>query len=640
MIALSKPTDTEKTDRALADVYKLENVALRAARRVVGRLRQEALRAYRARISKQGGGDFSSAVIIKELHPILSKAAAISHIAGSRRSVLLTRQSVTVNERRNKLKFDLLDNVSKLLKKVLKVDVKKVEESYNAVSLRALSNLAVPIQQKVQSKINDLINRGSLLKDAIEEIDDTLTKLGVSSVSESKLETVFRTQLQTSFNAGRWQADQDPDIQEILWGYKYVTVGDDRVREDHAELEGVTLPKDDPFWQTYWPPNGWNCRCQVIPIFEERDIVQPGLLEDGSMPQPDEGFGYNPGVVLADATTKADFKLSWDEADHPRGADGKFGEGGGIERAERKLAEAAKGPSLKGPGTPWEDARSVSSLGLKFDDGDGLIDNLSKESEHKIQNTKEVREFDISELEATQDVARLNKVRDAIKRDSTKDVQYGMPVVAKFEDKLYVMDGTHRVIADGLLGRKTKVLFADLDEDIGMGYGIEFSSRHEFSTTQVNLPDDLTKQVRKMAAQIDDEDLVDKGREDELHITIKYGLHTDDAGEVQKALGNFGSLAFTLGKTSIFETEKYDVVKIDVLSVSAWDLNKRLSSKLEHTTTQSSYVPHATLAYVKKGAGKKYIGMDDVVGKNFTVKDISFRNRDGKRKKLALLSRV
>jgi SPP1 gp7 family putative phage head morphogenesis protein len=43
----------------------------------------------------------------------------------------------------------------------------------------------------------------------------------------------------------------------------YTTRMDDKVRPEHAALQGITLKVDDPFWNKYYPPNGWNCRCTV-----------------------------------------------------------------------------------------------------------------------------------------------------------------------------------------------------------------------------------------------------------------------------------------------------------------------------------------------------------------------------------------
>lgn len=47
------------------------------------------------------------------------------------------------------------------------------------------------------------------------------------------------------------------------WQYK--TVGDDKVREEHAALDGLILRHDDPLWDRIYPPNGWHCRCSVVP---------------------------------------------------------------------------------------------------------------------------------------------------------------------------------------------------------------------------------------------------------------------------------------------------------------------------------------------------------------------------------------
>ncbi len=38
------------------------------------------------------------------------------------------------------------------------------------------------------------------------------------------------------------------------------------MREDHAALAGTTLPKTDPFWDSYYPPNGWRCRCVAVEV--------------------------------------------------------------------------------------------------------------------------------------------------------------------------------------------------------------------------------------------------------------------------------------------------------------------------------------------------------------------------------------
>lgn len=46
---------------------------------------------------------------------------------------------------------------------------------------------------------------------------------------------------------------------------QFSTAHDDRVRPEHARLDGLTLSKDSPVWKRLWPPLDWGCRCHVIP---------------------------------------------------------------------------------------------------------------------------------------------------------------------------------------------------------------------------------------------------------------------------------------------------------------------------------------------------------------------------------------
>ncbi|MCZ2128843.1 MAG: minor capsid protein [Bacteroidia bacterium] len=75
------------------------------------------------------------------------------------------------------------------------------------------------------------------------------------------LRAEYNHAIASSQMARRWV-----DIQEAKETHpllRYDTVGDDRVRPAHKSLEGITKPIDDPFWNTWYPPNGWNCRCDV-----------------------------------------------------------------------------------------------------------------------------------------------------------------------------------------------------------------------------------------------------------------------------------------------------------------------------------------------------------------------------------------
>lgn len=134
-----------------------------------------------------------------------------------------------------------------------------------------------------------------------------------------------------------------------------------------------------------------------------------------------------------------------------------------------------------------------------------------------------------------------------------------------------------------------------------------------------------------MALSIPDVDLADDGRENRPHVTVKYGIHADDVDDVRKAVAGFGAVQIKLGKTSLFaaaDGRDYDVVKIDVEGDALRALNGRISTSLECTDTHPTYNPHVTIAYVKAGLGKKYVGATTVEGQTLSLHRLIFSSKD------------
>lgn len=72
------------------------------------------------------------------------------------------------------------------------------------------------------------------------------------------------------------------------YNLQYRTVGDDKVRPEHAALNRVTLPITDKFWEEFYPPNGWGCRCTVVqvrkskyPVTDHDEAMSLGELATG-----------------------------------------------------------------------------------------------------------------------------------------------------------------------------------------------------------------------------------------------------------------------------------------------------------------------------------------------------------------------
>ena len=97
--------------------------------------------------------------------------------------------------------------------------------------------------------------------------------------------------------AAKWERfSEDGD----RYNLQYRTANDGKVRPEHAALNGVTLPPSDPFWEEYYPPNGWNCRCTVVQV---RKSKYPATPHDEAMALGEEAlqrdtkgiFHFNPG---------------------------------------------------------------------------------------------------------------------------------------------------------------------------------------------------------------------------------------------------------------------------------------------------------------------------------------------------------
>lgn len=84
--------------------------------------------------------------------------------------------------------------------------------------------------------------------------------------------------------AGKWeQFMHDGD----RYNLQYRTQRDDKVRPEHAALDRVTLPPSDSFWEEFYPPNGWNCRCTVVQV---RKSKCPATNHDEAMRLGDEAL--------------------------------------------------------------------------------------------------------------------------------------------------------------------------------------------------------------------------------------------------------------------------------------------------------------------------------------------------------------
>ena len=114
---------------------------------------------------------------------------------------------------------------------------------------------------------------------------------------------------------------------------------------------------------------------------------------------------------------------------------------------------------------------------------------------------------------------------------------------------------------------------------------------------------------------VDEKDIYDNddneyGYCDHPHMTLLYGIHPDEVtlDEISEAFEAVKPMNMTIDKISIFETDDkdYDVVKYDVPVTDELKEYHDMFEEFPNTQDFPEYHPHMTLAYVKKGEGKKY----------------------------------
>lgn len=131
-----------------------------------------------------------------------------------------------------------------------------------------------------------------------------------------RLETIFRTNMQTAYAAGAWQEIvANAETAPLLM---YDAVDDDRTRPLHASWDQRVAPVTSQWWLTHYPPNGYNCRCGVIQLSKDEadalglqvsldppsdgnvEWTNPRTGETTLIPKGiDPGFSHNPGASWA-----------------------------------------------------------------------------------------------------------------------------------------------------------------------------------------------------------------------------------------------------------------------------------------------------------------------------------------------------
>ncbi|MCI8503660.1 MAG: minor capsid protein [Hungatella sp.] len=206
----------------------------------------------------------------------------------------------------------IFDSVVRFLKRkrVLPAkEYKALDDESRALAFTVSGYTSLEILQTFLDTLTRAAEEGTTKEQFRKDMDSFLKDHGYDGLNPWKSDTIFRTNMQTAFNAGHYKSMTDPVTKKLRPYWQYRTAGDSDVRESHAAMEGKVFRADDPVWDIWYPPNGFRCRCGVVSLTKSQ-VERKGLPVESRIPfnvdygtgeiipvMPDKGFSNNPAKV-------------------------------------------------------------------------------------------------------------------------------------------------------------------------------------------------------------------------------------------------------------------------------------------------------------------------------------------------------
>ncbi|MDW8358774.1 phage minor head protein [Thermus sp.] len=148
---------------------------------------------------------------------------------------------------------------------------------------------ALDMVQETKDALEEALSRGLPFEDFQRSLSERV-RTAWGEGSRHRLATVFRTNLQLAYGAGRWKAAEETRSLRPYWGLQVVLDG--RTSETCRPLAGVVLPADHPFWRNHIPPLHHGCRTALVTY--SREEGERLAWREAPDHAPQEGFGRAP----------------------------------------------------------------------------------------------------------------------------------------------------------------------------------------------------------------------------------------------------------------------------------------------------------------------------------------------------------
>lgn len=198
----------------------------------------------------------------------------------------------------------------------------EMEDAAHAAQFTVAGILKQDVLTDIHSALDNVLTEGKTLAQFRDDLWPLLERKGWTGhglkadedgVLEGKklmpyrLDTIFRTNVQSAYMAGRYQRMRENVASRPYWQYNAIM--DSRTRPAHAALHGRIFRWDDPIWRVIFPPNGYRCRCSVRALTQAQVDRHPVGVEssDGYLVTVQQPYGtggeHRPVLAYRDPKT-------------------------------------------------------------------------------------------------------------------------------------------------------------------------------------------------------------------------------------------------------------------------------------------------------------------------------------------------
>lgn len=176
-----------------------------------------------------------------------------------------------------------------------KADFDRLDAASKRKAFTVANVAQIDLINQVWSALDDATKNGTTLEDFKKSIGPELRRAWSGTVEQPawRLETIFRTNLQLAYGAGRYKQATDPDVINDRPVWLFDAILDGRTSPICRACDGTKRPADDTWWQSHTPPLHHGCRSGFVALTEKQagriTLIAP------TTPAAD-GFGLAPGA--------------------------------------------------------------------------------------------------------------------------------------------------------------------------------------------------------------------------------------------------------------------------------------------------------------------------------------------------------